>query len=156
MKTSKQLAKHFKEVYFGGNWTAVNLKDTLKDVTFEEAIRQINSLNTIETLVHHLHYYVTLDLRVLEGGPLAGSDKESFIHDSVTSQKEWEEFLEIRFTEAEKFVNAIETLSEEVLWEDFVAKKHGNYYRNLAGIIEHTHYHLGQIVLLKKLIRNGN
>ncbi|MDT0555012.1 DUF1572 domain-containing protein [Patiriisocius hiemis] len=156
MKTPKQLAKHLREVYFGGNWTAVNIKDTLADVTFKEATTQIDSTNTIETLVYHLHYYVTLDLRVLEGGPLVGSDKESFIHDSVTSQKEWEDFLEVRYIEAKKFVKSIESLSEETLWKDFVAEKHGNYYRNLAGIIEHTHYHLGQIVLLKKLIRNGN
>jgi hypothetical protein len=31
--------------------------------------------------------------------------------------------------------------------------KYGNYYRNLHGIIEHTHYHLGQIVLIKKLLK---
>jgi hypothetical protein len=39
------------------------------------------------------------------------------------------------------------------LTEYFSEEKYGNWYRNLHGIIEHAHYHLGQIVLLKKLIR---
>ncbi|HAI83731.1 MAG TPA: DUF1572 domain-containing protein, partial [Chitinophagaceae bacterium] len=30
----------------------------------------------------------------------------------------------------------------------------GTYYRNILGLIEHTHYHLGQIALIKKIIRN--
>jgi hypothetical protein len=29
-------------------------------------------------------------------------------------------------------------------------EKYGNYYRNIHGIIEHIHYHLGQIVLIEK------
>lgn len=49
----------------------------------------------------------------------------------------------------------LETLDEAKLFEDFADPKYGNYYRNLHGIIEHTHYHLGQIVLIKKLLKDG-
>jgi hypothetical protein len=31
-----------------------------------------------------------------------------------------------------------------------VEEKYGSVLRNIMGVIEHTHYHLGQIVLLKK------
>ena len=31
-------------------------------------------------------------------------------------------------------------------------EKYGTYYRNFHGLIEHAHYHLGQIVLIKKLV----
>jgi len=34
-------------------------------------------------------------------------------------------------------------------------EKYGNYYRNFHGIIEHCHYHLGQIVLIKKMLLSG-
>ncbi len=44
----------------------------------------------------------------------------------------------------------IEQLPESKLWETFSDEKYGNYYRNIHGIIEHIHYHLGQIVLIKK------
>ena len=32
---------------------------------------------------------------------------------------------------------------------------HGNYYRNLHSIIEHTYYHLGQISLIKKILNEA-
>ena len=47
----------------------------------------------------------------------------------------------------------MEKLDEAKLSEVFADPKYGNFYRNLQGIIEHTHYHLGQISLLKKLVK---
>jgi len=46
----------------------------------------------------------------------------------------------------------IEQLPEAKLGEIFSEEKYGTYYRNIHGIIEHTHYHLGQIVLIKKIL----
>jgi hypothetical protein len=53
--------------------------------------------------------------------------------------------------EAEQFAVLLEQFSEEKLLGDFIESKYGTYYRNVHGIIEHTHYHLGQISLLKKM-----
>jgi len=60
--------------------------------------------------------------------------------------------LEKTWTEAEKFAKLIEKLPEDSLGDVFVDPKYGTYYSNLHGIIEHVHYHLGQIVLIKKII----
>ena len=54
--------------------------------------------------------------------------------------------------DAETFASLVEQLPEAKLWEDFWGSKYGNYYRNIHGVIEHTHYHLGQIVLIKKML----
>lgn len=43
-------------------------------------------------------------------------------------------------------------MPEEKLNEDFVDKKYGTYLRNIDGMIEHSYYHLGQIVWIKKVI----
>jgi len=59
MALSKQIAQHFSAVHFGGNWTAINLKDTLEDITWQQAITKVHNLNTIATLVFHLNYYVS-------------------------------------------------------------------------------------------------
>jgi len=56
------------------------------------------------------------------------------------------------WADAEKFASLAEKLSDEQLQAGFVDEKYGNYFRNLLGMIEHSYYHLGQIVLLKKLI----
>ena len=153
MNTPKQIAKHFREVHFGGNWTFVNLKDTLSDVTWLEATTKYQDFNTIATLLFHINYYVNPVAKVLQGEPLNASDKFSFDCPTITSQEEWEHLVQKALDEAEQFANEIEKLEESKLFEVFSEEKYGNYFRNLFGIIEHTHYHLGQIALIKKLIR---
>jgi hypothetical protein len=152
MSFTAQIAKHFREIHFGGNWTTSNLKDQLADVTWQQATTKVYSFNTIATLVYHTNYYVSAVLKVLQGESLNAKDEYSFAHPPINSQEDWEKLLTRAWTEAEQFACLIEQLPESKLFEDFTDKKYGNYYRNLHGIIEHTHYHLGQIVLIKKML----
>lgn len=151
-----QLAKHFRDFHFGGNWTAVNLKDTLSDVSWHQATTKIHNLNTIAALVYHINYYVAAIIKVLQGEPLTASDKYSFDVPLIQSQQDWEQLLHKTFTEAEIFAKLVEQLPESRLSETFADEKYGNYYRNIAGVIEHAHYHLGQIVIIKKLLQAQN
>jgi hypothetical protein len=156
MNLPKQIAKHFRDVHFGGNWTSVNLKDTLADVTWQQATTQVYGLNTIATLVYHTNYYVGAISKVLQGGPLDAKDKYSFDHPPVRSQEDWEALLHKTWSDAESFATLLEQFPEQKLTEIFVDEKYGTYYRNFHGIIEHMHYHLGQIVLLKKILVQTN
>ncbi len=148
----EQLAKHFREVHFGGNWTVSNLKDTLSDVTWQQATTQVHSLNTIAILAYHIHYFVGALLMVLQGKPLDANDKYSFDHPPIKSQEDWENMLNKSWRDAEACTELIAQLPESKLWEDFTDAKYGTYYRNIHGIIEHSHYHLGQIALIKKIL----
>lgn len=152
MHTSKQIAKHFREIYFGGNWTCSNIKDQLATVTWQQATTQFQNLNTIAILTFHIGYYVSIVTKVLQGGALEGHDSLSFAHPPINSQNDWDELLKKNFTEAEIFATLVEELPDSILTENIADAKYGNYYRNLHGIIEHTHYHLGQIAIIKKLI----
>ncbi len=152
MSLTAQTAAHFRQVHFGGNWTDVNLKDTLTGVTWQQATTQIHGLNTIAALVFHIHYYVGLLLKVLQGGPLDGHDKFSFDLPPIRSQEDWDQLLNQTWTDAEALTALIEQLPEAQLWEVFSQEKYGNYYRNILGVTEHTHYHLGQIAVIKKMI----
>jgi hypothetical protein len=154
MNVSQQIAKNLRDVYFGGNWTAVNLKDTLKDINWQQAVTKVYDLNTIATIVFHSNYYIGVALRVLHGGPLEGKDEESFKLPPINSQDDWENLLNRIWTEVEGFAKQIEQLPESKLGEVFGDEKYGSYFRNLEGIVEHTHYHLGQIVLIKKIIQH--
>lgn len=91
-------------------------------------------------------------MKVLQGGLLDAKDTYSFDHPPILSPEDWEKLLDKTWTDAENFARLIEQLSESTLWEDFSDKKYGNYYSNIHGIIEHIHYHLGQIVLIKKIL----
>jgi hypothetical protein len=152
MNLSAQIANHFRAVHFGGNWTSVNLRDTLTGVTWQQATAKVHSFNTIAILVYHMNYYVSAVMKVLQGGPLDAKDKYSFELPPIHSQEDWEKLTDKTWKEAEDFAKLIEQLPESKLEEIFIDEKYGNYYRNLHGIIEHCHYHLGQIVLIKKLI----
>jgi hypothetical protein len=153
MNLSQQLAKHLRDVHFGGNWTCSNLKDVLESVTWNEAVTQVHSFNTIAKLVYHMNYFVSVVIKVLEGGPLEGNDKYSFDLPPVNSEEEWNNLLQKTLSDAKIFAALIEQLPEEKLNETFVDQKYGSYFRNIQGIIEHIHYHLGQIVVIKKLIQ---
>src|SRR5215203_1036123 len=155
MNLVAQIAKHFRAVHFGDNWTAVNLKDSLAGITWQQAITQVYSFNTIVALVYHMNYYVNAVLKVLQGQPLTASDKYSFDVPPILSPEDWEKLLNKTWVDAESFARKIEDLPETKLEEIFMEEKYGNYYRNLHGIIEHIHYHLGQIVLIKKILLSG-
>jgi hypothetical protein len=152
MNLSQELAKHFREVFSGGNWTDVNLKKSLEGVSWQQATTKVYSLNTIAALVYHINYYVAAVLPVLQGGSLNASDKYSFDLPPIQSEKDWEVLLNKFWHDAENFAKHVEQFPEEKLWDDFSEGKYGNYLRNIQGLIEHTHYHLGQIVLIKKML----
>lgn len=88
MKLSTQIAKHIREVHFGGNWTCSNLKDTLASVTWQQATTQVYSFNSIATLVYHINYYVSAVKKVLEGEALNAKDELSFNHPPIQSQED--------------------------------------------------------------------
>ncbi|MCW3091716.1 MAG: hypothetical protein JWP81_2785 [Ferruginibacter sp.] len=156
MSITEKIAKHFREVHFGGNWTSVNLKETLTNVDWQQATTKVHSLNTIAALVFHINYYVSVVLKVLKGEPLNGHDKFSFDLPPITSQEDWDKLLNKTWSDAENLADLIQNMPESKLWDQFADEKYGDYYRNLTGLIEHTHYHLGQISLIKKIISQSN
>lgn len=149
---TRNIAKHFRELHFGGNWTGSSMKDQLKDVSWQQAITQVHTFNTIATLTFHVNYYVDAVLKVLQGGPLDADDKYSFDHPPITSEEDWQRLLDKSWSDAENLAARIEKMPEHMLWENVSDPKYGIYFRNIHGIIEHTHYHLGQIALIKKLL----
>lgn len=152
MKTTELIAKNLHQVYFGGNWTASNLQTHLKDVTLEMATKKVNGFNTILALSFHIHYYLKGTMDVLKGSELTIRDKFSFNHPIIKSEADWQKFQNNMWLEAKEFISLIEKLDDSVLDTFLAEEKYGTYYRNLAGIIEHTHYHLGQMVIIKKLV----
>ena len=156
MTLKEQIAKHFSDVFIGGNWTSVNLRDTLADINWEEATTRVFDLNTIATLVFHMNYYVENVLKVLKGATLNASDKLSFNVPAINNEIDWQKLVDKTFVDAKLFAEEIKSMEEDKFFKIFIDPKYGDYYRNLHGIVEHTHYHLGQIVLLKKILRQKN
>ncbi len=148
-----QLANRFREVILNGTWIAnTNFKDQLSNVNWQIATTKLESLNTIAVLAQHIHYYINGIKSVLKGGTLDIKDKFSFDFPSIASQNDWETFLSKFWTDSEEFANLIEQMSNEKLKQIFVEEKYGTFQRNIDAMIEHSYYHLGQIVLIKKIV----
>ncbi|PWN68473.1 DUF1572 domain-containing protein [Chryseobacterium phosphatilyticum] len=154
MGSVSQLAKRFREVLLDGLWIAnTNFKDQLSDVTWKQAVERVGSLNTIAMLTFHIDYYIAGIINVLEGGPLEIRDQFSFDLPPVTSHEHWETLLNKLWTDSEKFAALLEQMPDSKMDEVFVDEKYGTYQRNIDGMIEHAYYHLGQITLIKKLLK---
>jgi uncharacterized damage-inducible protein DinB len=153
MKLTEQMARQFRELYWGGNWTGVSLMENLADIDWKQATTKVYSFNTIAALTYHMNFYVNAVITVLQGETLTASDKYSFDHPDILSTDDWKNVLDKTGKQAEQFAMMVEQLPERKLWEVFADGKYGNYYRNIQGVIEHAHYHLGQIILIKKIIR---
>lgn len=55
---------------------------------------------------------------------------------------------------AQRFVDTVKQMDDEMFDQPFIDEKYGTVLRNIEGVIEHSYYHLGQIVLVNKLIQN--
>ena len=156
MKTATYLSNRLEEVLLNGKWvTGTNFKEQIENVQWEEAIRSIGELNSIAQITFHIHYYLQGVLRVFQGGSLDIHDKYSFDMPPIQSEKDWSN-LKSRFIEDSKtFINVVKNMKETEFQKIFVQEKYGTFERSVDVIIEHTNYHLGQIVLLKKLIRGA-
>jgi hypothetical protein len=152
MKSTEEIAGRFREIIFNGTWVAnTNYRHQLEDLDWKAATKQVGSLNTIALLAQHIHYYINGINNVFKGGTLDIRDKYSFDFPTIGSQNDWESFLAKFWNDSEEFALLIEQMPDGKLDSVFVDAKYGTYRRNIDAMIEHSYYHLGQIVLLKKL-----
>ena len=154
MGFASQMAKQFRDMYFGPSMVGTSLNDALKDVDWQLAVQKYGDLNSLAMLVFHINYYVSAVLKVLKGGPLDAHDKYSYDLAPINSASDWQELLSKTTRDAEEFIEIVDKMSDEELTKPMDTGKYGNWFKNLLIIQEHSHYHLGQIVLIKKLLEN--
>ena len=151
MEPGKILAKHIRDLYDGGNWTSVCMSATLRDISIGLALARQGEAHTIAELLFHINYYVATVLGVLQGGPLEAHDRFSFDLEVPADESEWRAQVEEALQRGRDLADAVEAMDTVQLESDFADPQYGTWHRNILGLIEHTHYHLGQIALLKRL-----
>ncbi|BFM44120.1 hypothetical protein CFS9_27610 [Flavobacterium sp. CFS9] len=153
MENTLEIANRFRETILNGTWIAnTNYKDQLQNLDWKIAVTPVKNLNTISLLAQHVHYYISGINNVFKGGSLDIKDKFSFDFPPIQSQVEWQAFLIKFWDSAEEFASFVEEMPNEKLDQVFFDEKYGTCKRNIEAMIEHSYYHLGQIVLIKKLL----
>lgn len=148
----KDLANRLREVLLNGTWIAnTNFKAQITGITWEQAVYKVDSLNTIAQLTFHINYYLRGILQVFRGGALEIRDKYSFDLAELRSETDWNRLVDDFLQNAESFAAYVESLDDALFDQPFVDEKYGSYLRNIEGVIEHSYYHLGQVVLIRKI-----
>ena len=153
IEMNKDLANRLREVLLSGKWIAnTNFKEEITSISWKQAIEKIENLNTIALLTFHVNYYLKGLLQVFDGGNLEIKDKFSFDMPEIVSETDWLNLVNEFVSNAERFINHVEKMDDNLLTQPFVKEEYGSYLRNIEAQIEHSYYHLGQVSLIKKLI----
>lgn len=154
MKLNEYLSNRLKEILLEGKWVlGTNFKEQLVSLNWKQATQKVEDYNTIADLTFHIDYYLDGIIKVLKGGTLDIRDKFSFDSPPIKSEQDWKNLVNKFCFDSEEFIELVSKMSDEEIMSDFVDKQYGTYYRNIDVMIEHTYYHLGQILLLKKRIK---
>lgn len=153
MHIQNLIAEHVLAVHEGNNWTEVDLTNTLKDVTLAEATTQTKaSPNTIAALLHHLSYWNRVMVQRINNMNVAVPDANGFDVQILQNEQDWYLLKKDNLKSAHELAEAIQNFDENQLPQP-ILKGYPSAYKSLHGSVEHIHYHLGQIVILKNLIR---
>ncbi|WP_264553855.1 DinB family protein [Flavobacterium sp. N2038] len=152
MSESKRISNLYQSIYDGNPWLEVTLANTLKNVTAEQAYRKINpNLNTIWEIVNHLIQWRRNILERMQGEVVQAPGHNYFVPVLDPSEAAWEQSLQTLAKSQESWNAFFEDFNDDHLAKIYVNNGH-TYYEHLHGIIQHDVYHLGQIVILKKLL----
>lgn len=140
----------FDKTYNGPAWHGTSVKEVLKDISHEDALKNVGDAYNIAELVYHMiawRYFLINNLKGQTDYDV--SDEENFQKIDTLSEDEWTKLkdrLEVSQNEMQDLLSKTE--------DDILGKKVGSrnytYYVLMHGVIQHDLYHLGQIVILKK------
>ncbi|NJO25500.1 MAG: DinB family protein [Bacteroidia bacterium] len=153
MKRNLAIASRLREVLLDGRWIAnTNFKEQILSTDWRQAVQKFENLNSVAALTYHINYYLAGILSAFQTGKLEIRDKYSFDLPPINSEADWNKLVIEFLNNSEKFAKQVEQMDDSIFDQPFVDEKYGSYLRNIEGVIEHSYYHLGQIVLLKKTI----
>lgn len=154
MSFTTAIAQHITEAYEGNNWSDVSVASVLEDISPEEATTGTEaSPNTIAMLLYHMAFFNNAICERLKGGEPVIGDANGFDMPEIHTEIEWQQLVSNAFLSAKNLAIAIAAFPEEQLFDSKPAGR-DTYYKKLHGVIEHNYYHLGQIQILKGLIKH--
>jgi uncharacterized damage-inducible protein DinB len=152
MKETQRIINQFEYLYNGEPWIAVNILDTLENISAQQAANKIAAdHNSIWEITNHMISWRLNVLQRVKGKTMVSPGNNYF--EPVTDQSEaaWKNTLEQMKISQQEWIDFLKTFSEDD-FEKIYPKNAMTYYENIHGIIQHDAYHLGQITLLSKLI----
>lgn len=160
MTNLEQLIKEYSDFYQGTPWYGRSFTEIVNDITAPEALAVAGNGQSIAQLLCHLiKWRKSLTIRLLGNTDFRASDQDpdNWPAQNTLNAEVWEqaktEFGELQAT----IIAELKKREESFLDELFVPGNERYTYRYLIiGVIQHDIYHLGQISLMKQLLRAAN
>ena len=152
MKETERIASLFEKLYHGEPWIDVTIQGTLSLISADQAFKRPSpNCNTIWEIVNHLTEWKINVLQRLKGKVLVTPANNYISPILDQSEKAWDQTL-IRFESIHndwlEYLNQVDPES----FDSIYPPNQMTYYEHILGILQHDAYHLGQIVLLAKLV----
>lgn len=153
LKDTDRIIKLFADLYEGNPWLGVNWMDTLNTISAEKASRRIaEGRNTIWEIVNHVIHWRRNVLQRLHGDVITTPDHNYILPVSDTSEIAWQRTLKELHLSQQEWLVFLEGCDENQ-FSKIYPNNQMTYYEHIHGILQHDAYHLGQIVLLAKMIQ---
>ncbi|MGE5429535.1 MAG: DinB family protein [Syntrophomonadaceae bacterium] len=147
--------RQLRQVYEGENWNGESYVEKLKSVNEQGAFLQPYPGNhSVAELLWHCIYWRTVILKRLQGDNefQKGTEKEqNFLPLHDLKKKGWSELLAELSRTQEELVNFLNTKTDEFLDAEYVQGLTNEY--NVEGVVQHDHYHLGQMGLVISILK---
>jgi uncharacterized damage-inducible protein DinB len=155
MEEVKRISKLISDLYDGNSWIDVTVNGTLKNISATLAFAHpVSNLNSIWEIVNHLVSWREVVIKRLNGEVIEGPTNNFFEPIKDNSEEAWLKTLK-RFDEVQQawmeFMKGFDSNDLEIIYKNTKT----TYYELILGILQHDAYHLGQIVLLKKLVNEN-
>ncbi|MBL8205822.1 MAG: DinB family protein [Blastocatellia bacterium] len=162
MPETKRIADQLKRAYEGPAWHGPSLLEALSGVTARQALaRPIPNTHSIWQLVLHIAAWMDAVRERIENGPVREPADGDWPEITDTSETGWQATLDLLTQRQQALLSVLTNLTDEQLKRRLgaehdppTASGYSAYY-NLHGVIHHNLYHVGQIVLLKKLLQEN-
>jgi uncharacterized damage-inducible protein DinB len=152
MKETQRITKLFEDLYDGDPWIDVTILGVLKNVSAQQAAKKIApGRNSIWQIVNHIISWRENVLLRVQGNVINTPNNNYFIEIADISETAWQQSLERLQNSQQQWIAFLKHFNELGFDKIYPTNKM-SYFEHIHGIIQHDAYHLGQIVLLTKLI----
>lgn len=127
--------------YDGAPWLDINLMDTLKGVTAQEASKSVGRVNTISQIVNHIIGWRKTILKRLHNENIPAPANNFIENAKSNSAEEWEASL-LRLQQSQNEWLTFLSLKTEINFDEKIVPGNYSCYELIQGILQHDAYHL--------------
>jgi len=149
---SERIADQLKRAFDGEAWHGPSLREALEGVTAAQAVaKPIPGAHSIWEIVRHIAGWDGVVARRLGGEAVSEPPEGDFPPaPAAASEAEWAALIARAFAAHDRLVAQVAALTETDLRRRIDEKPYPAWFM-AHGIVGHALYHVGQIVLLKKV-----